>query len=224
MEESAVVEANQGLSDAPLVTVSFQRNEQRKLKFLEGEPQALGVGLCLIYSMCLVNFTQYDHVSARVQITQICLSLFHTSWVAVTYGTDIDRYHLKMPYFITSTFIIIAGSVAIAAKNLHLPTLRACLGLEMIASLVSISNLILTLIQLGHYDSCYYYSPEDEDKLYCQNIESTHLHFTAVFLVIHLAVFAISVTLVVYACKVANCCSPAPKVPVITIQNPPAAQ
>ncbi|XP_061139938.1 uncharacterized protein LOC133157414 [Syngnathus typhle] len=36
--------------------------------------------------------------------------------------------------------------------------------------------------------------------------------------------FAISVTLAVYACKVVNCCGPAGKMPVITVQTPPPAE
>uniref|UniRef100_A0A3B4BC28 Uncharacterized protein n=1 Tax=Periophthalmus magnuspinnatus TaxID=409849 RepID=A0A3B4BC28_9GOBI len=150
----------------PLVSVSFQRNEQRKLKFLEGEPKALGVGLSLFY------------YSKRMFILQI----------------------------------FIAGSVAIAAKNLHLPTLRACLGMEIFSSVACLVNLIVSLLQM---------------EPYCLNAEVCRFYdcfLSTLLLVIQVALFAISITLAVYACKVVNCCSPAPKVPVIMIQAPPAPQ
>ncbi|XP_072315054.1 membrane-spanning 4-domains subfamily A member 4A-like [Eucyclogobius newberryi] len=198
MAETAVVEADLGSPDSPLVTVSFQRNDQRKLKFLEGEPKILG-------------------------LTQICLTIFLSSCVAVLFGFDLTKFQLETPFFVSSMFIFIAGSVAIAAKNLHRPTLKACLGMEIVAALASFFNLILTLVQMPDFN-CYYYDRGNEDRESCKNIQAARLHLFSEFVVIHVALFAISVTLIVYACKVVNCCSPGPKVPVITIHAAPAPQ
>ncbi|XP_033839398.1 membrane-spanning 4-domains subfamily A member 4A-like [Periophthalmus magnuspinnatus] len=196
MAEVALVDPDTGLSDSPLVSVSFQRNEQRKLKFLEGEPKALG-------------------------ITQILLIFFHMSCIATLTASGLGK-ELAIPHFVASVFIFIAGSVAIAAKNLHLPTLRACLGMEIFSSVACLVNLIVSLLQMESRHSCYYVS--DEDRPYCLNAESANAHLFAELVVIQVALFAISITLAVYACKVVNCCSPAPKVPVIMIQAPPAPQ
>uniref|UniRef100_A0A8C6TGZ3 Membrane-spanning 4-domains subfamily A member 4A n=1 Tax=Neogobius melanostomus TaxID=47308 RepID=A0A8C6TGZ3_9GOBI len=200
MTEAALVVAAQGSPSSPLVFVSFQKNEQRKFKFLEGEPKALG-------------------------ITQICLSVFHSSCVASLFAAGMLKTGLEIPSFVCSLLAFIAGSVAIAAKNLHLPTLRACLG--MVAVVVSLFNVIITLINMTVYWSivrdCYYYD-EGQMKQICYNAEAAHTHLFAELTITQVAQFGISVTLVVYAAKVAHCCAPAPNVPVITIQAPPAPQ
>lgn len=205
MAEAAFVEADQGSSHSPLVSVSFQKNEQRKFKFLEGEPKALG-------------------------ITQICMSIFHISCIASLLAVGQIRGSLEIPVIVSSVLIFIAGALAIAAKNLHLPTLRACLGMEIVAAIASLLNLIITLIQMNdwHYAYfCYhhfYNEPTNEDLKHCRSAERAHAHLFAELVVVQVALFAISVTLVVYAGKVGNCCAPSPKVPVITIQAPPAPQ
>ncbi|XP_055012553.1 membrane-spanning 4-domains subfamily A member 4A-like isoform X1 [Boleophthalmus pectinirostris] len=198
MAEAAVVDADTGLSHSPLVSVSFQRNERRKLKFLEGEPKALG-------------------------ITQVCLILFHVSCIATFMYTGVDRWYYNIQELIASVFVLIGGSLAIAAKNLHLPTLRACLGMEILSSVACLVNLFRSSLEMRTHKFCYS-TPTREDELHCENKSNAHLHLFAGLLLVHIALFAISVTLVVYACKVVNCCSPAPKVPVIMIQEPPAPQ
>ncbi|XP_055012550.1 membrane-spanning 4-domains subfamily A member 4A-like [Boleophthalmus pectinirostris] len=200
MAEAAVVDADTGLSHSPLVSVSFQRNERRKLKFLEGEPKALG-------------------------ITQVCFILFHVSCIATFMYTGVGRWFYNIQELIASVFVLIGGSLAIAAKNLHLPTLRACLGMEILSSVACLFNMMISSKQLQR--ASYYYCSDaltPEDKLQCENMGNAYMHLFAEFLLIHVTLFAISVTLVVYACKVVNCCSPAPKVPVIMIQAPPAPQ
>uniref|UniRef100_A0A4W5KGQ0 Uncharacterized protein n=1 Tax=Hucho hucho TaxID=62062 RepID=A0A4W5KGQ0_9TELE len=52
---------------------------------------------------------------------------------------------------IGSVFVIIAGSLAIAAQNLHLPTLKACLGMQVVACGASVFNLIVSVSDMvGH--------------------------------------------------------------------------
>ncbi|XP_030018491.1 uncharacterized protein LOC115438796 [Sphaeramia orbicularis] len=204
MAETAVsVEAQGGASHSPLVSVTFQRNEQRKNKYLEAEPKALG-------------------------ITQIGLSVFQASCAGVFLAKGLSRYDIDIVFFISSLLIAIAGSVAVAAKNLHLPTLKACLGMEVLASVAAVFNLVYNIIKMSdfpHYCYHYYYDNHTQNYgEYCRKIEAAHSHFFAEGVLIQVALFAISVTLVAYTCKVVNCCSPAPKVPVITVQAPPAQQ
>ncbi|XP_037832617.1 uncharacterized protein LOC108242261 isoform X2 [Kryptolebias marmoratus] len=51
-----------------------------------------------------------------------------------------------------------------------------------------------------------------------------HAHFFAGGVLIQAALLAISVTLAAYCCKVVNCCGPAPKMPMITVQTPQRAE
>lgn len=199
------MDADPGSSDSPLVSVSFQRNDQRKQKYLESEPKALG-------------------------ITQIGMSLFQSSCLGIFLYKGMGRTGLEIPFLISSLLILIAGSVAVAAKNLHLPTLKACLGMEIVASVASVFNLIMSLVLMNDFPFyCYrhYYYQEnitDSFRELCRNIESAHMHLFAELVVVQAALLSISVTLAAYACKVVNCCSPAQKMPVITIQASPAPQ
>ncbi|XP_059211369.1 uncharacterized protein LOC131990000 isoform X2 [Centropristis striata] len=203
MEESAAVEEGISPAQSPLVALSFQRNANRKQKYLEAEPKALG-------------------------ITQIGLSLFQVICGGVFLANDLGRMAADIAFFISSALVIIAGSLAIAAKNLHLPTLRACLGMQIFACGASIYNMISTLIRIGDgpYFCWHYYDPPNVTEYYemCQKIESIQTHFFAEGVVIQAALLAISVTLAAYCCKVVNCCSPAPKMPVITVQSLPVQQ
>lgn len=198
--EAAVVGADHGSSHIPLVSVSFQKNEQRKLKFLEGEPKALG-------------------------ITQICLSVFQGSCMVSLMANGLDRNDLEIDFLITSVLILIGGSVAVASKNLCIATLKACVGMEIVATAASLFNLILCLSQMDDY-YCFHLAYENstyDNMAFCRKIDAAHVHLFAELVVIQVTLLSISVTLVVYGCKVVTCCTPAPKVPVITIQAPPQA-
>ncbi|XP_054457524.1 uncharacterized protein LOC129093509 isoform X2 [Anoplopoma fimbria] len=130
--------------------------------------------------------------------------------------------------FRSPVWLIIAGSLAVAAQNLHLPTLRACLVMQILACGASIFNLIYCLMKLGHVPMLCWYRYYDVNgtriEEICQSIQSTQSHLYAEIMVIQAALLAISVTLAVYCCKVVNCCSPAPKMPVITVHTPPVQQ
>ncbi|XP_070849487.1 membrane-spanning 4-domains subfamily A member 4A-like [Chaetodon trifascialis] len=202
-DEPRVMEEGTGAAQSPLVAVTFQRNVHRKEKYLEGEPKALG-------------------------ITQIGLSAFQITCVAVFLSKGLTHMESDIPLFISSLLVAIAGSVAIAAQNLHLPTLRACLGMQIVASGASAFNIVLVLIKMGEPISfCWNYYYDNFTLHYgetCHNIESTRSHFFAESVLIQVALMAISITLAAYCCKVVNCCLPAPKMPVITVQVPPAQQ
>lgn len=200
---AAFVEEGISPAQSPLVAVSFQRNVHRKEKYLEAEPKALG-------------------------ITQIGMSVFQITCVAVFLSKGLSMEQTDVPFFISSLLLTIAGSLAVAAGNLHLPTLRACLGMQIVACGASIFNLICCLIKMdiSPYSCWNYYYESNTTHLEetCHKIENTHSHFFAEVVVIQAAMLAISITLAVYCCKVVNCCSPAPKMPVITVHAQPVQQ
>ncbi|KAL7375825.1 hypothetical protein ABVT39_024671 [Epinephelus coioides] len=201
-DEAAVVEEGVGPAQTPLVTVSFQKNANRKEKYLEAEPKALG-------------------------ITQIGLSLFKVTCVVLFLSQGLGAVGTDVPFFISSLLVIIAGSLAIAAQNLHLPTLRACFGMQIVACAASIFNIILSLIKMNESSyECYgyYYSHNSEEMEKCRKYSDANSHLFAEGIAIQVALLAISFTLVAYCYKVINCCSPAPKMPVITVQAPPVQQ
>ncbi|XP_071402460.1 membrane-spanning 4-domains subfamily A member 4A-like [Centroberyx affinis] len=203
-DEEATVEAGSAPAQSPLVEVTFQKNPARKQKYLESEPQALG-------------------------ITQIGLSVFEISCVSLFMAQDSGFYGLDISFIIASLLVIIAGSVAVAAQSLHLPTLKACLGMQMVACVASVFNMFLTVIKLAEHPihfSCWVYHYDENSTAVdvCQKAENAHSHLFAEGVAIQAALVAISITLVAYCCKVVNCCSPAPKMPVITVQAPPVQQ
>ncbi|MED6285544.1 hypothetical protein CHARACLAT_030345, partial [Characodon lateralis] len=128
--------------------------------------------------------------------------------------------------------ILIAGNVAVAASNLHLPKLRACLGMQVVACAASILSIILNFTKMGEsLNTCWYhmYDSNDDNNTssyleICHEIEMIHSHFFAGGVVIQATLLAISATLAAYCCKVVNCCGPPPKMPVITVQSPPDQQ
>ncbi|KAK5876221.1 hypothetical protein CesoFtcFv8_027211 [Champsocephalus esox] len=185
-------------SQTPLVSVSFERNVNWKQKYLEAEPNALG-------------------------ITQIGLSLFQIISTVLFMSKGLSVTPTGIPVIILSLLVLIAGSLTVAAQNLHLPTLKACFGMQIVAVPASITNMIFALLLMNEY-LCwrYYYEQTSTFRDDCQNIESTISHFSSVCVVINVALVAISITVAAYCCKVTNCCSPAPKMPVITVQAPPA--
>ncbi|KAJ4936556.1 hypothetical protein JOQ06_001146 [Pogonophryne albipinna] len=200
-EEASVVEEGLPPSQTPLVSVSFERNVNWKQKYLEAEPKALG-------------------------ITQIGLSLFQIISSVLFMSKGLSVTPTGIPVIILSLLVLIAGSLTVAAQNLHLPTLRACLGMQIVAVPASITNMILALVKMNDIPySCwqYYYDQNSTSpRESCHNIEGTISHFSSECVVINVALVTISITVAAYCCKVTNCCSPAPKMPVITVQAPPA--
>ncbi|XP_028988199.1 uncharacterized protein LOC114844764 isoform X3 [Betta splendens] len=203
-DEAAVVEEDISPAQSPLVTLSFQRNDTRKQKYLEAEPKALG-------------------------ITQMGLSLYNIICASVFLAKGITHLEHQIPFFVSSLLVVIAGSVAVVALNLHLPTLKACLGMQIVACGASIVNMVCALIKMEveTYSCWRNYHPYNDtfngDDL-CYEVRKVHLQFYAESALVQVALFAISVTLAVYCCKVVNCCAPAPKMPVITVQASPTQQ
>ncbi|XP_034531875.1 uncharacterized protein LOC117806976 [Notolabrus celidotus] len=201
-DEDAVVE--EGLSPAlsPLVQVSFQRNVFRKQKYLEAEPKFLGV-------------------------TQIGLSAYQIINSSVFLANELTQPDAEVAFFIACLLIVIAGSLAVAAQNLHLPTLRACLGMQIVACGASIFNMIFTLVNNEMQYSCWHYMYENttmQMEEICHNIASIEYNYSSGGVLVNATLLAISAALAAYCCKVVNCCAPAPKMPVITVEAPPVPQ
>ncbi|XP_062305698.1 uncharacterized protein LOC134009933 [Osmerus eperlanus] len=191
----------------PLVSVTFQTDPHRKLKYLESEPKALGV-------------------------TQITFSVFRIFTCAVFYvlGLYLSIEQIVI-YLIGSVSVMVAGSLALVAQNLHLPTLKACLGMQVVACVISILNLLVEGTDFGleasFSDTCWMSWNDNDTGVQhdnCMMLSTTHTHYTAENFLIHAASVAISVTLAAYCCKVINCCSPTSRMPVITVQAPPTQQ
>ncbi|XP_019955623.1 membrane-spanning 4-domains subfamily A member 4A-like [Paralichthys olivaceus] len=202
-DEAAVVEEGVSPAQSPLVSVTFQRNIHRNQKYLEAEPKSLGV-------------------------TQIGLSMFQIICMFVFLAKGLTHLDTDIPYFISTLLVVIAGSVALAAQNLHLPTLRACLGMQIVASGASLFNMISSLVKMDNTPPfCWHYYYDNSTLRFgeiCHNIESTRSHFFAEASLVNAVLLAISVTLAAYCCKVVNCCAPAPKMTVITVQTPAVQQ
>ncbi|XP_075896593.1 uncharacterized protein LOC142897856 [Nelusetta ayraudi] len=191
------------LAQNPLVSLTFQRSAHRKEKYLEAEPKALGVA-------------------------QIGLSVYQIICVSVFLAKDLSNVTGDVFLFIASLLVVAAGSVAIAAQKLNLKMLQACLGMQIVACVASIFNAIASLTAWDFISSpCWSFHSYNFTQLFgptCHEIEIAQSHFLTEGVVIHIALAAISITLAVYSCKVVNCCVPAPKVPVITVQAPPPVQ
>ncbi|XP_026208881.1 uncharacterized protein LOC113157535 [Anabas testudineus] len=199
-DEAAVVEEGISPVQSPLVEVSFQKNVNRKQKYLEAEPKALG-------------------------ITQICLSLFNITCASVFLANRVCRLPPQIPFLVSSLLVLIAGIVAVAGQNLHLPTLRACLGMQIVACCASLINMICTIVKMEYasyfcWNTHHSYNESFDYEDICYQLRDAQMPFYAESEVIQALLFAISVTLAAYCCKVVNCCSPTPKTPVITVQAP----
>lgn len=107
-DDAAFVEEGIGPAQSPLVAVSFQRNVHRKEKYLEAEPKALGVPRVSV-CVSLSNYTFRElwllNVNSPVccpQITQIGLSVFQNSCVAVLLSKGLSHGPIGIPFFISS--------------------------------------------------------------------------------------------------------------------------
>ncbi|XP_072543971.1 uncharacterized protein [Salminus brasiliensis] len=187
-----------------LVEVTFQKKPNQELKFLEAEPKALG-------------------------ITQIMLSLFLISTVFAS---------LQEPWFPTNNLFscgfslvgLIAGSVTIAAQCLHLPKLKACLGMQIVACATAVICFVMNFLSVLHslgYDPCWqltFRKPKSIQLYICERLSVAYNHVEGLKVVVLAAQIAISVTLAAFCCKVIQCCSPRTSVPMIVVSAPSAPQ
>ncbi|KAL6490520.1 hypothetical protein MHYP_G00008650 [Metynnis hypsauchen] len=185
-----------------LVEVTFQRNPHQEQKYLEAEPKALG-------------------------LTQIMLSLVVMSTTTVViYVNAVDT----IPYCITcslSSLGIIAGSVAIAAQNLHLPKLKACLVMQILTCAVSVVCFIFSFgstVNMYKTYTCWEYISLTVEQEFCEEMTGAYTLLGGLEMLCQAAQVAISATLAAFCCKVIPCCSPRTSVPMIVVNARTAPQ
>ncbi|KAF5907098.1 membrane-spanning 4-domains subfamily A member 4A-like [Clarias magur] len=202
MEKIVPSALNAGSDTGTLVQVSFQKNPYQTQKYLEGEPKALG-------------------------ITEIMLSVFFLSTIAVD-CKYLDEQPVAITRAIFSLANIVAGSVAIAAQNLHLPTLKACLGMQVVACVLSgVSFIMSTDLMANHSLFRFCWSIPDNDTLgenMCVRQWNVHELIIGIDMIMLLAQIALSATLAAFCCKVIQCCSPRNNVPVVVVNTHPEPQ
>ncbi|KAJ3585476.1 hypothetical protein NHX12_014195 [Muraenolepis orangiensis] len=189
----------------PLISVSFQRNSTRNQKYLEAQPKTLG-------------------------ITQIGLSIYQIPWPCL-----IDSHHaasfagfVRIPFIVSCIVVMIAGCLAIAAKTLHIPTLKASLVLQVFAIMASVFNILLVGLHFENFEYCSYYpysyhNKTSDQTMLCGKLKNAYSHYSGGAMLVQLTLLAVSVTLAAYSCKVVNCCSPSSRMPVITVHAPSQA-
>ncbi|XP_060790344.1 uncharacterized protein si:ch211-212k18.8 isoform X2 [Neoarius graeffei] len=204
MESVTANALNTGGETGALVDVTFQKNPYQTQKYLEAEPKALGVTQIMLSVFLLSSI--YLHWSKRSPIDS-----------AISTSVIISA--------IFSSFSIIAGSVAIAAQNLHPPTLKACMGMQVVACVLSVICFFITsslLLEYSVFYSCWFdHHNETSQMSMCRRLSAIYQHTKGIELLMHVIQIALSVTLAVFCCKVIHCCSPRTNVPVIVVNTAP---
>ncbi|XP_043099105.1 uncharacterized protein LOC122347915 [Puntigrus tetrazona] len=133
-----------------LLKVSFRRNPHLKHKYLEAEPKILGVHLKLMFKGNAI-------VSNASRAEGFCFVLlcFFAVCRLPFYLVLAESSNSVMLAF--SSVGIISGSLAIAAQKLHLPTLKACLGMQVVTCMAYIFCLLGTLTELYLYTVCFWH-------------------------------------------------------------------
>uniref|UniRef100_A0A8C0Y7R3 Si:ch211-212k18.8 n=1 Tax=Cyprinus carpio carpio TaxID=630221 RepID=A0A8C0Y7R3_CYPCA len=181
----AAAQSASGSADADtLMEVTFQKNPSQKYKYLEAEPKILGV-------------------------TEIALTVF---FVVCRISFYMVRSELNGFMLAFSCVGIISGSVAIAAQKLHMPTLKACLGMQVVTCVAYTFCLLETFVEpYARITDCwhpYNHSNITHENDTCIQIEKGfHLLF-ALDQLTELTQIVLSITIAAYCCKVIPCCSP----------------
>lgn len=200
MEDELQIESGEDRNAGELLHIRFQKNSNQKLKYLEAEPKILGV-------------------------TQIAFAVFFI-FAVVVYENGLTMYTdvAMITGGIASMIITIAGSLAIAAQNLHLPTLKACLGMQVVSCIASVISIFIHLTVMPPIYLCWLHDIEASKNTTCKNLSNGFENYVGLQELVLAVQIALSATLTAYCCKVIQCCSPVSSVPVITINGPPDPQ
>ncbi|XP_060790368.1 uncharacterized protein LOC132894494 [Neoarius graeffei] len=203
MESITANALNTGGETGALMEVKFQKKPDQTQKYLEAEPKALGV-------------------------TQIMLSLYIMGTIFCHLNTDVDLTLTLILNPICSSANIIAGSVAIAAQNLDLTTLKACLGMQLVACVMSVISFLNSLGNAEGYDVfhiCWesYLNGTSQTDM-CERLLAIYQPLNGTECLMQVTQIALSATLAAFCCKVIQCCSPRTSVPVVVVNAPPGPQ
>ncbi|XP_073693512.1 membrane-spanning 4-domains subfamily A member 4A-like [Garra rufa] len=183
-----------------LVEVTFQRNPSQKYKYLEAEPKILGV-------------------------TEIALAVFSVVCRLTFYSYPTGWNSVMISFLCVG---IISGSVAIAAQKLHLPTLKACLGMQVVTCLAYAFCLYgTTVLPNADLTGCWRYYNHTQmtyENDVCIDLEKGLGLLYSLDQLMETTQIVLSVTLAAYCCKVIPCCTPRSHVPVVVMTPPTAPQ
>ncbi|XP_065131523.1 membrane-spanning 4-domains subfamily A member 4A-like [Paramisgurnus dabryanus] len=177
-----------------LLEVTFQRNPNQNKKFLEAEPKILGATQIMLTVLFLTSkIANFSH------------------WI----GTSVEIG--------CSCVGIIAGSLAIAAQNLHFPTIKACLGMQIVTCLIYGLILIISFdYHMNDAESACFYNESRYELPLCKSLLAGFSQMVSIGNLMEAVQIALSITLAAYCCKVIQCCSPRSHVPVIVMKPPRA--
>ncbi|XP_066578717.1 uncharacterized protein LOC136768413 isoform X2 [Amia ocellicauda] len=123
---------------------------------------------------------------------------------------------------------IIAGGVAISASNLHMPRIKACMAMEIIGCVCSVFVIYANLVTLSYgpiiYNCWHQQNKTMVQKRVCQQLTELGEHMYSERSLLQVVITVLCITLAVYCGKAVRCCSPASRMPVITLNAPGLAQ
>ncbi|XP_052417233.1 uncharacterized protein LOC127961953 [Carassius gibelio] len=183
-----------------LLEVNFQKNHRQKYKYLEAEPKILGVT-----EIALTVFFVVSKISFYVRLSELYRFMLGLSCVG-----------------------IISGSVAIASQKLHLPTIKACLGMQVVTCVAYTFCFLGTVAEpYSETIGCWYnfnHSEITHENDLCLQIEKGFSLQYSIDQLVEVTQIVLSITIAAYCCKVIPCCAPRSHVPVIVMTSPTAAQ
>ncbi|XP_012995852.2 uncharacterized protein LOC105020730 isoform X1 [Esox lucius] len=172
--------------------------------------------------------TYHQFQPKALGVSQITLGVFVLNSVCVGVANRLDKRNEEVTRAIGSLAAIVAGSVAIAARSLHVPTLKACLGTQLAACLMAVFNVVVVGGRLSDthlVPHCWRftdYNNTSHDST-CNHLMNAVYPFYVEWFLVQATLLCISVTLTIYSCKLLRFCSPAaPGTPGVSAYSSPA--
>ncbi|KAJ8008019.1 hypothetical protein DPEC_G00100390 [Dallia pectoralis] len=146
-------------------------------------------------------------------VSQITLGVFVLNSVYVSVVNRLDKRNEEVTRAIGSLSAIVAGSVAIAAQGLHVPTLKACLGTQLATCIMAVFNVVVVGSKLSDthlVPHCWHFTDYNNTlhHLTCNELLNAVYPYYFEWFLVHATLLCISVTLTIYSCKLLRFCSP----------------